>query len=176
MTVGGTADFKANDRVVIGNCESAQIVTVTAKTATTLTMDAALIRKFGSDAAVYKIVANRYSLGKGTNGPSMLLEVDLNGDGVFSGTGEAAQELIEGIEDLQILYGVDGNGDGVPDGYVEAGTTGLDMGSVVSVRVTFTARTLENNVAATSRSYNGVSDRRVAKNFSATIAIRNRLK
>ncbi len=176
VTVGSTAAFTTGDNVVIGNCEAGHIETVTVTDSTTLTFGEKLIREFGTDAVVYKLVAKRYSLGVGSNGPSLFLETDLNGDGDFSDTGEGQQELVEGIEDFQLLYGVDGDSNDVPDSYVVAGTSGLDMEDVVSVRVTLTARTLEDNLAAGSRTYNGVSDRRFAKSIGSTIAIRNRLK
>ena len=175
VAVDSTADFAVGDSVVVGNCESAQIVKVTAKTASTLTMDANLIREYSTDATVHTVVARRYFLGAGSNGPSLFVEFDLNGDGDFNDTGEAGQELIEGIEDLQILYGEDTNNSLTPNRYVAAGTTGLNMRNVVSVKVALTARTLDDNIAITSRTYNGVADKRLTKNFSATIAVRNRL-
>ncbi|OAI21156.1 hypothetical protein A1359_19775 [Methylomonas lenta] len=79
------------------------------------------------------------------------------------------QDLIEGIEDMQILYGADTDTNGTPDYYVEAGTVGLDMAQVVSVRINLTARTLENNLTSTG-------DGRLRRNFTSTIAIRNRLQ
>ena len=78
------------------------------------------------------------------------------------------QELIEGIEDMQILYGADTNNDSTPDYYVPAGTAGLTMNQVVSVRVTLTARTLDANLTTTG-------DGRLRRTFSSTIAVRNRL-
>ena len=178
VTVGSTGDFSAGDVVVVGNCEAAQIATVNAKTTSSLTLDDALIRDFGVDASVYKVVAKRYFLGLGvsSNEPSLFVENDLNGDGDFADTGESSQELVEGIENLQILFGYDSDGDTAPDAYVDAETTGLDMGDVISVRVILVARSMENNVATTSRVYNSVTDRRFVKSFSSTVAIRNRLK
>ena len=78
------------------------------------------------------------------------------------------QELIEGIEDMQILYGADTNNDSTPDYYVPAGTAGLTMNQVVSVRVTLTARTLDANLTTTG-------DGRLRRTFSSTIAVRNLL-
>ena len=80
----------------------------------------------------------------------------------------AAQALVEGIENMQILYGADTNGDYTPDYYVPAGTAGLIMAKVVSIRITITARTLDGNLTTTG-------DGRIRRDFTTTIALRNRL-
>lgn len=89
--------------------------------------------------------------------------------------------LVEGIENMQILYGADTNNDNSPDYYVAAGTTGLNMAQVVSIRISLLAATLEDNLAsqAVDYSFNGTtttpSDRKIRRVFNATIAARNRL-
>lgn len=94
----------------------------------------------------------------------------------------AAQPLVEGVEDMQILYGEDLNGDLSADRYVPAGTAGLIMNNVVSVRVSLVLVTPENNLAITAQTYtdaNGTSvtapDRRLRRVFSSTIQLRNRV-
>jgi type IV pilus assembly protein PilW len=88
---------------------------------------------------------------------------------------------IEGVENMQILYGDDTNGDGVPNYYVPAGTAGLDMTRVNSVRVSLLLRTIDDNIASQSLdyTYNGATttatDRRIRRVFTSTIALRNRL-
>jgi type IV pilus assembly protein PilW len=92
-----------------------------------------------------------------------------------------AAPLVEGVENMQILYGVDTNNDGVPNYYVPAGTAGLDMTLVNSVRVSLLLRTIDDNIASEplEYSYNGdkttPTDRRIRRVFSSTIALRNRL-
>lgn len=98
----------------------------------------------------------------------------------------AAQELVEGIEDMQVLYGVDGDGDGNPDRFVRADevldVTGASWNSVVAVRLGFLAQTPEEVAQSTdTRSYNlagtsitGTSDRRQRYVYNTTIKIRNR--
>ena len=58
---------------------------------------------------------------------------------IAGGLGQLDQELFEGVENLQFLYGVDQNGDGVPDLYANAGDATLDSvnewRTVVSVRI-----------------------------------------
>ena len=98
-------------------------------------------------------------------------------------TGGNFQDLIEGIENMQILYGADTNADNAPDYYVPAGTVGLNMAQVVSIRISLLARTIDDNLAAQTRLYNfnGVNnidpgDRRIRRVFTSTIALRNRLQ
>jgi len=57
------------------------------------------------------------------------------------------RELIDGVEDMQLLYGLDQNNDGTPNVYVEAGSSSLDdpseWRSVVTVRIALLLRTVE---------------------------------
>ena len=99
-----------------------------------------------------------YTIEDGT-GDQPALHQNINGN---------KQELIEGVENMQILYGADNNSDDTPDYYVDAGTAGLDMNEVISVRVTLTLRTLATNLTSTG-------DGRLRRTFASTTAIRNRL-
>ncbi|NOU43674.1 MAG: hypothetical protein HOO87_08990 [Methyloglobulus sp.] len=106
-------------------------------------------------------------------------------------------QLVEGVENLQIVYGVDTNSDFVPDYYSPAFATVADAkwAQVVSVRVSLLLRTLDDNIASEPLPYtfNGVTgtdtydpitglvnnpatDRRIRRVFTTTIALRNRLK
>ncbi|NOS87148.1 MAG: hypothetical protein HOP34_01175 [Methylococcaceae bacterium] len=98
----------------------------------------------------------------------------------------ASEELVEGVERMEILYGVDtattsvesGN-HGVVQYYVKADAV-TDWAKVVSVRIRLLVRSDDNmaRVAATPLPFNGFdipADRRIRRVFSATIALRNRL-
>ncbi len=106
-----------------------------------------------------------------------------------------SQELVEGIENLQILYGKDTTGDRVADIYLKAGDVGLqsavDWGNVVAVRIGILASTLANSsvpggndkqfgteVDTKSYTVNGypvpaANDRRQRRVFTTTIIPRN---
>ena len=92
-----------------------------------------------------------------------------------------AQELVEGVENIQILYGVDTDESKSPNYYVAAGTTGLDYSKVISVSVSLLMQSIDDNVTPNSitYTYNGSSvtptDKRKRQVFSSTIALRNRL-
>jgi type IV pilus assembly protein PilW len=81
---------------------------------------------------------------------------------------DAAMELIEGVEEMQILYGEDTNPrDGVPNYYVKADDV-TNMANVVSVRLSLTLQTIEDRLAKTP------GDGRVRKVFTTTVLLRNR--
>lgn len=111
--------------------------------------------------------------------------------------GGADQPLVEGVEDMQILYGEDTDmtfpatplnappltpGDDSANRYLAANAAGLDMRRVVSIRISLVLVTAENNLATTPQTYinaNGLTvtaaDRRLRRVFSSTIQLRNRV-
>ncbi|WP_333876974.1 PilW family protein [Methylobacter sp.] len=122
---------------------------------------------------VYPINTIRYYIRTNPNNqPSLYRRVDLND----------AEELVEGIEKMQILYGVDTDStpDGSPNYYVSANNV-ADMSKVISIRLSLLAVTLDDNLAAQPLpyTYNSATttptDRKIRRVFNTTIAIRNRL-
>jgi type IV pilus assembly protein PilW len=129
-----------------------------------------------------------YSIRLGANNqPSLFKQVN----------GAVAQELIEGIENMQILYGVDTDVEaidsaddemrGTPNYYVPATNVVTELTGwedVVSVQVNLLATTLDNNVSSVPLPYyyNGEEvlpaddDKRIRKVYSSTITLRNRLQ
>ncbi len=105
----------------------------------------------------------------------------------------APTEFVEGIENMQILYGEDldmipATGistDYVANRYVAFGTAGLLMARVVSIRISLLVSSMDDNLipttaAANRYAYNGTNniapnDRRLRRVFTSTIALRNRL-
>ncbi|HZX50794.1 MAG TPA: PilW family protein [Pseudomonas sp.] len=95
-------------------------------------------------------------------------------------TGAANKEdLIEGVQDIRVLYGIAGS-DRQVSSYVSASSVS-DWNQVVSVRIYLLLVSTEINVVAENQTvdFNGVAvtvpNRRLAQVFSATIGIRNRL-
>jgi len=98
---------------------------------------------------------------------SIAADPDSNEPSLIRTEGGGNETLVEGIEDMQIVYGqlIDkGNGD---MRYVPADAAGLDMEQVRSVRITLTARSIASNVAVGG-------DGHLRRTFSNTISIRNR--
>ncbi|MCB1666045.1 MAG: PilW family protein [Pseudomonadales bacterium] len=119
------------------------------------------------------------------NNPPALFRRRLN-QSAGAGT---AEELVEGIENLQILYGVNADNDNkkTVDAYVSANQV-TNWGRVVSVRISVLVQSIENNMLPAPQPYtfNGVTydgaagngalpaDTRLRRVFTSTITLRNR--
>jgi len=130
----------------------------------------ALGKGYTTAGAIVKLTTSTYYIGTGVSGRPALFRKD---------GAATAQELVEGVEDMQVLYGIDTNGDRTPNRYVTANNV-ADWGDVVSAEVRLLLQTLDNNLASQPQQYtfNGVTavslDRRLRKTFTNTISIRNR--
>ena len=139
---------------------------------------------YAGDATVLKLAAVVYYIGTGASGRPSLFRGTIPNTGNRSAM--ANQELIDGVENLQLLFGKDTNGDTVPDVYLKAGEAGLtsaaNWNSVINVRIAIlvatideygqiaddTARTvLDENIAA-------AGDRRLRRVFRTTVNLRNK--
>ncbi|MDE2346315.1 MAG: PilW family protein [Gammaproteobacteria bacterium] len=119
-------------------------------------------------------------IGKGADGSPALFEADTDAS---QANGFLSQELVPGVENMQLLYGVDTTGSQVPSQYVTANNV-ANWNTVVSVRVALLLRsdtgavplpktapkfTLDDATVYTPL------DTRLRQVFTATIALRNRL-
>ncbi|MCK4951763.1 MAG: PilW family protein [Gammaproteobacteria bacterium] len=130
--------------------------------------------KFGPDSQIIKIENYTYYIGTGASGLNAL----------FRKIGsDASEELVEGVQDMQIQYGEDTDSpvDGSANTYVVVGSV-TDMDNAVSVRLSLLLESIDDNIADTAQvyTYNGGSttagDRRIRQVFNTTIAIRNRVQ
>jgi type IV pilus assembly protein PilW len=84
--------------------------------------------------------------------------------------------LIEGIENMQILYGIDSDGDYAANYYVPAFA---NMTQVVSVRISLLVVTLDDHLTTQlmTLTFNGIpyTDYKIRRVFNVTIALRNHL-
>lgn len=102
------------------------------------TTPAPLSRTYGPPGAnIMKFVQRVYYVGTGASGQPALFRQNLNGSG--------REELVEGIQDMQISFGTATSSDRTPRRYLPAndGSLGADKTrwtNVVSARVTFTSR------------------------------------
>jgi type IV pilus assembly protein PilW len=135
-------------------------------------------------AKVMRLVGNAYYL---RNSPRMysntstpipsLYRQALGNSGTTAAT--SAEELIDGVIDMQILYGEDTTADGSVDTYVEADGV-ANWANVIAVRVTLTLESTDENQSTTSQTFtfgNGatVTNNRLRRTFTATFGVRNRL-
>ena len=204
VTVAAGTGFEADQFVGVSDCSSTDAFQITAvntatgaithgttgRTGTPGNTSTGLSRIYSAaDAArVSPLRLVRYYIGTGTSGPSLYRQTMVNGS-------VASQELVPGVENMQILYGVDttglatGIGDGIPDEYLRAGEVGVtaDLSDanwwsrVISVRIGLSVRTEDEYgtvVDTRNRNLNGTptgvpNDRRQRRLFTSTLLIRN---
>ena len=124
-----------------------------------------------------------YLANNATSGqPSLFREILSTSGGAAA---SVAEELIEGVENMQILYGEDTSAptDRNIDQYVAANAV-TNWDNVLAVRISLLMRSVENSVVNQPQAvaFNGATvnsgvgaDRRLRKVFTTTIAVRNRL-
>jgi type IV pilus assembly protein PilW len=183
LKVVNNAYFADNDIVLAGNCEnmaifqisqfnSGEVVVHNTGAAVPGNAEKDLGACFAGNGKLYKLSTRSYFIRNNPQNIPTLYRKD--------GTGNAEQ-MVEGIEDMQILYGEDTDNDNTPNYYLPAGTAGLNMDNVVSIRVSLVVSTLVDNLATQAIPYtvfdNTVTpiDRRLRRVFTSTVAIRNRL-
>jgi len=183
-----TCSLGVGDTLLLSDCQSVDVFRADTATATTVTVTGAnnsqgnLSKAYSALTAAELMRFNSYTyfirLGASGEEPALWRLDNTSAVG-----GDNPAELVEGIENMQILYGVDTDADRVPNQFVTADAV-PDWTQVVSVRVTLTARSVgekgsDNLTSAQNapRFYDGNAnyvDRRLLRNFSATISLRNR--
>lgn len=133
-----------------------------------------LSKLYGADSEVMQLQTAIYYVGNGIGGVPTLFRKRLVGSALSAG-----EELVEGVQDMQILYGEDINGDLAADRYLDATTIGSNMNNVVSVRISLLMRSLDQiTTRPVPYSFSGVSstptDRFLRRVFSSTVNLRNR--
>jgi type IV pilus assembly protein PilW len=161
ITVETPPGVMAGELAGVVDCASGVLFQVAAASGSSITAADSLTRSFEAAPvnqpypSVAPFRAARYYIGTGTvggNSRSLYRQTmrwqDTNGNGTPD-AGEfvvADDELVEGVEDLQVLYGIDTNGDERPDSYVTAGSGNLDSAAewrrVVSLRLGLLLRTV----------------------------------
>lgn len=142
-----------------------------------------LVNTTGSNGAhAFKLAGWVYFVGKrgdDADNPPALFRREISAGGVAG----AAQEMVEGVESIQFLYGEDtdtSDPDGVANRYVTANNVS-DWMNVVSVRVHLLMQSVRDDLVegTSSFDFNGVddvtaNDGRLRYPFVATVALRNR--
>jgi type IV pilus assembly protein PilW len=184
ITTNKIRNLSANDIILLARCGAndllieaeADILSVdsvdnTNPLLTTITLESNKSQQFENDAMIIELQTVTYSIGAGASGEPALFRREFNG---------ANEELVEGVESMQVLYGVDDDDDQFPNQYVRANLVG-DFEDVVSVRIMLLLRSIDDFVteAPQTYTYNGTAttpaDRRLRQVFTTTIALRNRI-
>lgn len=128
---------------------------------------------YDSSMEILTLQSSTYYIGNGVKNLPSLRRISFT-----TGT-ETHEELVEGVQDMQVLYGIAGN-DRQVDSYVSANKV-TNWDNVVSVRIYLLLVSTETNVVPENQTvnFNGtdvtIQNRRLAQVFSTTIGIRNRL-
>ncbi len=185
-----TCGIGVGDAVLIADCEKADIFLATAGTVDPNITHAAFAAftasrvPYSTTAELFTYSENSYFIRNGASGRPALWRFN----NAQPAVGNNPVELIEGIEDMQILYGedidpLDKNRKCTvcaPNYYVTANNV-VDPSRVVSIRISLLVATPDDNLTAQVQSYtyNGAiitpNDGRIRRVFTSTISIRNQL-
>ena len=123
-----------------------------------------------SNSAAYSLQTITYEVALNDDNEPALFRTVNNGN---------PEELIEGIEQMQVMFGVDTDDDGTPNQYLTSDAV-ADLNQVTTVRVFLVVRSdidfvLDDNQTYTVNGLNILApDRRLRQVFSSTIALRNK--
>jgi type IV pilus assembly protein PilW len=193
-----TQGLKANDFLIISDCAGADLFCgASAKlTLATGTLEAAgnspctgnnptnLSKTYSADAQIMKLEETTFYIRSNpANLPALYWQRR-------SGGSEVTEEIVEGVQDMQICYGEDTSGNANANAYLTAGNV-TNWANVVSVRVALLLQSTENGIASTAQPYaldkncdgdvadTGESvtptDLRLRRVFTSTIGLRQRL-
>ena len=185
LRTNATRSIEAGDIVLVARCGNndllidveADVMRVTASqlalgsTQRDLTLATGKSQQFENDAVLIELQTVNYFIDTGASGQPSLFRREFD---------NPPEELIEGVEEMQILYGIDTDDDEFPNQYRSADAV-ADFDDVVAVQVMLLLRSIDDFVAQNPQTYtfNGVTvtaaDRRIRREFSTSIALRNRI-
>lgn len=195
ITVSNPGAIEAGDIVLLSDCVAADWLQICGTDNNDLTLGNGGSCGLGNQpgitpaslaakAEIIPLVASTYFIGKrggDRRNPPSLYYAGLNNTDNDGSTGRA-EELVEGVESMQILYGEDTNDNGHANGFRTADEVS-DWSKVTAVKIGLLMRTInEVDTQQHGGDYevNGTSlnlennDRRPRKVFSTTIQLRNR--
>lgn len=139
-----------------------------------------LSQVYDKGASIYIPYFQQFYVATGASGEPSLFMRTADYDGSGSGVGNISTiELIEGVENMQILYGEDTSGDQVANVWRTASAV-TNMDNVVALRVSLLTRSLADNVAPDQPTvtFGGTTygnDGRLRRVYTITSTIRNRI-
>ncbi len=176
-------NIQTDDPLIISDCDNADIFLAgTTITGTGISIKSGNFSKsYQTGAELAKLHYSAYYVKLDNGVPNLYRS--------YVGNGTVIHEpLLEGVRDIQILYGEDTNGDGSSIRYVDAkpalGINAPDWSRITSVRVHLLLSTVENNLATTPQSYwqqgelvtpseTANQSNKIFQAFTTTIQLRN---
>jgi type IV pilus assembly protein PilW len=189
VEIRGTASGIANDEyVMIADCAGADIFRATNVSTsggdTEVSHGAAentpdtLSRRYGADSVVSQLMTHTYFIGE--TGRTNARNQPINA--LYRFDGANAQELVDGVDDLQIEYALDTDADNVVDSFRDPGGV-TDWSEVMAVRISMLFNSVEaaNTEEADYRFFpvgnNPISppagDLRLRQEYSVLVSVRN---
>lgn len=180
--------LKKGELVIISDCENGDIFMINEIRGNSIFHSSTLSNTYKSGSYIYLVKEVTYCIANSDvtdeNGvpiPSLKRSVGKNS----AKTCPNGNELVEGVENMQLKFGEDTDSDNNANQYIEENTKNLSLdrvNSIVSVRLSLLLRSIRNNVTSNSHKYtfNGstvtpsMSDRHLRKVFKTTITLRNR--
>ncbi len=177
---GGAPNFIAGDYALLADCSTAAVLQVTQTAGTSLTYSTASGTALPASISVNTFPTVQhfdqitYYVGQVQGRPALYR---------YSMRSATAEEVVENVEDMDVLYGVGSNGTMQSGQFKHAPLTAAEWAQVISVRVSLTAVGDQFGVApaAQSLALHGAAavqapDTRLRQIFSATAALRDRLQ
>jgi len=136
---------------------------------------------YGLGAQVARLETHAFYIGRGANGRPSLFQLRLQWEDATT-SDFSPEELVVGVDTLQIRYGLDTDNSGAPNNWVSADGVGT-WTNVLSAEITLLVRADEEYgtdsdtvvYALVDTQFDPVDDRRLRQIFSTTIGLRNRL-
>lgn len=189
LFLSSTDEMTEGDIMIVTDCESADIFMITNNNtlndnlahnsgvveAGTENSTQKMSKSYGTDAIAFSAVQHEYEV--------------VNGMLQRSTNGRPAEDLVDGIADLQLRYGVDTDNNEVPNSYLTAdqidASAAFDWDEVLTVRIELLVRSREDRIVESPQAqlwdFDGdgnldpAPDRRLYQRFAATVGVRNRL-
>ena len=189
ITTTASHNFSDNEILVVADCANAAVFQASTASGTTVTYTGDLGTTFpASLSRIMPLSAMTYYIGRNSAGEPAVYRENLKSSGAT-----LAEEVVEGVQDMHILYGVDTAGtDKTVDAYVTASAV-ADWSKVLSVRISLlmVSRSdesitsgnqpyvfppdMDTDPGTTAPSPTIPSDRLLRRVFTTTITVRNRL-
>jgi len=197
ITVDNASALATGTAALISDCENGDLFQITGISGTVLAHGAGasanvspnLNKAYTAGARVYEARQATFCIGPGADPaqPALRRLVNPSPGQTCASNGD---ELLEGVENMQIEYGEDtdadadgANGDGTANRYVTFDVDDeFDSDRIVSVRISVLARSINNNLTTEPSPYtfNGITvtpgstDKYLRKVFTTTITLRNK--
>ncbi len=187
VTLASNMTIAKGDPLIISDCQSADIFVAASDstgTAISLTAGQNFSKTYGADAEVAPLKYVAYYIKEDEQGYNNLYRSVATG--ISNNLGINPDPLLQGVDNLQFLYGEDLNGDGSNIRYVAAdAATPPNMDRVTSVRLSLLLSSVDNNLTSGDQKYwlNGElktvansanSGKKLLRSFTSTIKVRNK--